>query len=692
MLLVLPDSPCFTVVEATDICLQVSYLKRSEVIGKSLWEVFPETMETENEKGRENVAKSLDRAISTKAPVDMAVQFYPIPHPDGKFEIKHWSMLNIPVLSPTGEVELLINRAIDVTELVLAKRGNESLSEKVLELSEEVTKRSNALKESNEKLLEANEALGLALRQAQMANIAKANLSHELRTPLNGIIGFAQLLERDQDIRPESRKYIEHISTAASHLLNLVNDLLDLAKASSGKLMLHVQSVNLPYLILETVAIFKPRVLEKNLSLEVTLSDDFPTVVTIDPLRFRQILLNILSNAVKFTEKGKVVITGKIVSIEHLHGHPKMVTLEVAVSDTGIGIDASKISSLFQRFEQVGENEVPGGTGLGLSIALELARLMNGTIGVQSTVGVGSVFTIRIKVPCSEMVETSFSGCKKLEAHHSSLVAEETASGEVLVVDDLELNRTVLVRLLQHFGFKNIITANDGEEALTQCRLHKFKFVLTDIFMPRMGGPELLARLRQLAEYSNTPIIAVTAYNVMDDDRMIASLSGFNAVLYKPAELGRLHEALEACGAEFRHVGGKQDKVKILLVDDQAIVRKLIKSSLSKGDYEIQEISSGPDALKELEHNEFDVVLLDRVMPGMDGFETAELIKKSMRHPPMIILMSATFCESDYERGNELRLDGMIEKPFSLDSFKKVLDAACERLRMLITPCDYGGQ
>ena len=370
------------------------------------------------------------------------------------------------------------------------------------------------------------EAERAARKSAEAANTAKsaflANMSHELRTPLNGILGYAQILQHDQTLDERQLAGVNVIRQSGEHLLTLINDILDLAKIEAGKMELYLADFQLATFARTIVEIIGVKAAQKDLEFICDLAPDLPRWIRADEKRLRQVLLNLLSNAVKFTDHGHVALRVRAVSPSRLR---------FDVQDTGVGIDANQLDTIFQPFEQVGEEQRRlGGTGLGLAISRQYVRLMGGDIQVESRPGQGSTFWFELEAPVVAIdtaaaparIVTGYAGPRK----------------KVLVVDDVAENRTVVTDLLTPLGFE-VVAAVNGREGLEMAQRLRPHLILTDIAMPEMDGLEATRRLRQLAAFKDVSIIALSAsVSVSDSEKCLAA--GMNAFLPKPINVDRL--------------------------------------------------------------------------------------------------------------------------------------------------------
>lgn len=382
------------------------------------------------------------------------------------------------------------------------------------ELADLVTQRTAELAVATEKANSANEAKSVFL----------ANMSHELRTPLNALLGYVQILKRSQ---PTLRPTLDIMHRSGQDLLGLINDVLDLSKIEAGKITLEPQPVHIPSLASDIINLLEPRALGKGLALRL-VQDEWEGLVAADAKRLRQVLINLIGNAIKFTEVGSVELS--IAVIERTTTH---IRLRFAVTDTGVGIAVDKLETVFEQFEQVGA--AAGGTGLGLSISRHLVALLGGKLTVESDEGRGSTFRFALNLPFS---------AEPLPHHQAGRVIVGASDNQyrVLVVDDNQNNRAVVRGILQPLGFE-IRESADGNSALTQLQSWPPDILLTDLVMPNMNGFELIHHVREMDDLRDLPIIAISA-SVLPNSQRIAFDIGANHFLPKPLDVDTLLETV----------------------------------------------------------------------------------------------------------------------------------------------------
>ena len=381
---------------------------------------------------------------------------------------------------------------------------------------------------------------------ADTANRAKskflANMSHELRTPLNGILGYTQILLRDRTASPAQIKQFQVIQQCGNHLLNLINDVLDIAKIEAERLELVPETFYL-FPFLESLAeIFRMRAAQKGLSFEYEFDYNLPTKICGDPKRLRQVLMTLLSNAIKFTPAGRIDFRiTSVVSLESLTETEGLHHIRFEVRDTGVGIEAQQLKKIFQPFEQIGHtNQRQDGTGLGLAISAQIVALMGSELQVTSTPGKGSVFNFEIQVPG---FETQSCESRPSVQPQSIITGYSGPPYTILVVDDKWANRAVLVNLLQSIGFMTI-EAFDGKDGMEKAVEYVPDLIITDLVMPRVDGFEFLRQLQQSPQLKDVVAIASSA-SVFEADQNQSLSAGAKAFLPKPVQADILLDFLE---------------------------------------------------------------------------------------------------------------------------------------------------
>jgi len=416
-------------------------------------------------------------------------------------------------------------------ELLTAQSELEASNQALL-ASEKMIKQAN--QELEQRVKERTAALEIVSQQAERANQAKshflANMSHELRTPLNGIMGYAQVLQRSPHITPEDQERINTIFQCGSYLLNLINDVLDISKIEANKMELHRAAFHLPALLHSIVEMCRIRAELKQIDFTCHFAPELPTGVYGDEKRLRQVLINLLGNAIKFTEHGSVTFTVGLATVDQLR---------FEIRDTGIGMNPSQIAEIFLPFEQSSDyRHSEEGTGLGLAISQKFVEMMGSKIQVQSESGVGSVFYFDLNLP----MVANWAQSSRVN-YRGQIVGIRDAQPKILVMDDQAANRNVFLELLEPVGFR-VELAEDGEAGLKMAIAHPPDLMILDLLMPKLDGFEVMRRIRSMEALSTIPIIASSA-SVFEQDQYQAFAAGGNEFLPKPIQAGQLFKLLE---------------------------------------------------------------------------------------------------------------------------------------------------
>lgn len=573
-----------------------------------------------------------------------------------------------------------------ITEEVLPREGNRVVEVHtipfqaadgrwlVAEFNVDITRRKQAemeLQEAFQHLEAATARANSMAAEAEMASAAKseflANMSHEIRTPMNGVIGMVGLL-LDTELNEEQRRYAETVKSCGEALLTIINDILDFSKIEAGKMVLETIDFDLLNLLEDFSSLLAVKAQEKGLEFICSADPDVPVRLRGDPGRLRQILTNLMGNAIKFTEKGDVVLR---VSLDSLEGDEAV--LRFAVKDTGIGISEEKIGMLFQSFSQIDSSITRkyGGTGLGLAISKQLAELMGGAIGVNSTVGVGSEFWFTARLRLQDLSSLTPS-CEK-----------DLNGVRVLLADDNQAHRRVLRTRLESWGM-SAEEASDGPAAIQALRRAKaeglpFRMAIIDMNMPGMDGETLGRLIKENKEISDTVLVMMTAVGSRGDAKRLEDI-GFSAYISKPVRHSILYEclrqALRGLGEEearrpivTRHSvrETKQQGARILVAEDNPTNQQVALGLLKKLGFSAVAVNDGREALQALQTSRYDLVLMDVQMPNMDGLQAAKMIRDPgstvLNHRVPIIAMTAHAMQSDKDRCMEAGMNDYLTKP-----------------------------
>jgi signal transduction histidine kinase/CheY-like chemotaxis protein len=511
----------------------------------------------------------------------------------------------------------------------------------------EATRRS--LEESNsnleKKVLERTAELGSALMTVREASHAKssflAKMSHELRTPLNAIIGYSELLSEDST-DAAVKEDLSKILSAARHLLGLINDVLDLSKIEAGKMDLYIEPLDLWTIVQEIAGIVAP-LCEKHKNTLIVECPDSIGVVHADATKLRQILLNLLSNASKFTEAGKVTMKGTRASVDGEDW------IQIDISDTGIGMTAEQMGRLFQAFTQADPSTSSkyGGTGLGLAICRQFARIMGGEVTVSSVHGQGSTFTFRM--PARVRRPKAATGAQS--AVPPPTEPAEKQAQDVLVIDEDESVQKALTKILEPEGF-SVISARTGQDGLRLARERNPKIIILDILMPDMDGWTVLKELKQDPHLSAIRVVLLT----MTDDKETGFALGASAFINKPIEQDQLLEAIQ-------HHKASADGRHALVVEDDPHQRDLVLRMLEKEGWESEFVANGAEALEAVAARQPAIILLDLLMAEMDGFEFLTHLRANpdWKLIPVVVITSMDLT-SDVRARLQGRVDNIFQK------------------------------
>ena len=510
----------------------------------------------------------------------------------------------------------------------------------------EIEAKAAALAESNRHLDMAREAAEEARASADEANKSKsaflANMSHELRTPLNAIIGYSEMLQEEAEEveQPGLIPDLEKIHGAGKHLLGLINDVLDISKIESGKMTLYLEDFEVAKLVKEVAATVQPLITKHGNRLLVECPPNLG-VMHADVTKVRQTLFNLLSNASKFTEKGTITLqVKKTLNIEHS-------TLNFEVSDTGIGMTPDQLAKLFQAFTQADSSTSRkyGGTGLGLAISRKFCLMMGGDITVTSVYGQGSTFTVRLPaVVLDEASLTRFITKDKL----LSAEARPNADGPViLVIDDDPAVQDLMQRALEKDGFR-VEVAADGRTGLALAKLLKPAVITLDVMMPHLDGWSVLSALKGDPATAEIPVIMLT---IVDDKQMGFAL-GAADYFTKPIDFERLHHVLE----KYRQPANPQT---VLLVEDDGNMREMLRRTLEKEGWRVVEAPNGRVGLEKLSACSPALILLDLMMPEMDGFEFMDGLRRRQDWQPIPVIVITA---KDLTEEDRRRLNGGVER------------------------------
>jgi len=518
--------------------------------------------------------------------------------------------------------------------------------------------------------VELEKAKEVAIRENRAKSMFLASMSHEIRTPLNGVIGMVNIL-KETDLTPSQHEYLDIIDISGNNLLSIINDILDFSKIEAGQVELEEIPFNLGQQVDEVIKMLHVKAEGKGLKLYYSLSSDLPEMVKGDPVRFKQIIINLTNNAIKFTSEGSVTV-----ELHLVWEQPEQIMVRCKVIDTGLGISDQGKEKLFKEFSQTDASTSRrfGGTGLGLKISKDLSHLMGGEIGVESAVGQGSTFWFSVVFRTIRKSET-----EKLEEEARRRIPKEMP---ILLVEDNYISQKVAKTALEKDGYVNIDIAENGKIAVKLAEAKAYEVVLMDIRMPIMDGLDATTGIREVEKThpGRTPahIVAFTAYAVEGDkERFIHG--GMDDYIAKPFQPDELVKVIQKYS--FKQKVSRRS-IRILLAEDNKINQKVAIKTLENLGHEVDLVENGRAAIEQFPKKPYEVVLMDLEMPEMDGLEATRwiraeeprLIAEGIRPGPVkIVALTAHSTTDDRKKCLDAGMNDYISKPFRQGEISRAL-------------------
>src|ERR1700686_2514210 len=613
-------APDLAILAVTDAYLHATMTKREDILGRGVFDVFPDNPNDPSATGVRNLRISLQRVLQDKTSDAMAVQKYDIRKPEsegGGFEERYWSPVNSPVLGPDGKALYIIHRVEDVTEFIrLKQRGlaQEKIAEELRthagQMEAEIYQRAAEVQEANRRLEATNQELLRAKEEAERGSRFKdqflSTMSHELRTPLNAVLGFSAFLAHEAygPLNDRQRRYVEHIHTGGKHLLSLISDILDLSKIEAGRMELTNESLPVKSIFGEVLSVMRPLADKKSQSLSKNSQPGL--VVRADSVRFKQVLMNLLGNAIKFTPKGGSIGLGA-----HLAGG----RVRVEVRDNGPGIPPAEQQRIFEAFYRLRETgKKTEGTGIGLAITHRLVELHGGELTLESEVGKGSCFYFSLPVATA---------IRDTLPHPPQSDRTRVRLPRVLVIEDDRAAAQLIQTQLISAGYEALV-CEEPQKALELAVQFQPGAITLDIVMKLKTGWGILSQLKRDPRTSHIPLIVVS----MVDQPGMGTLLGADEYLVKPVDKATLLAALQR-RASIRP-SSKRTRL-ILVVEDDTATREFIVEMLTAQGYPGATASAGARASAQVAATKPELVILDLVLPGASGFD---LLSECRAIPP----------------------------------------------------------
>ena len=596
-------TPDLNIVAVSDSYLRATMTKREEILGRGIFEVFPDNPDDPIATGVRNLKTSLHRVLQDKVADTMAVQKYDIRKPEsegGGFEERYWSPVNSPVFGPNKEVVYIVHRVEDVTEFIRLKEQGLEQDKVTKKLRTDAERMETEVYLRASEVQEANRRLEMAKEEVERASKFKdqflSTMSHELRTPLNAILGFSELLtdKRYGELNERQSRYVNHIHTSGKHLLKLISDILDLSKIEAGRMEIFREDVAVDSVCTEVLNALQPLADKKSQTLIRQVEPNL--YVRADSTRFKQILMNLIGNAIKFTpERVRIELVARSTDGQ----------VRVEVRDNGPGIPIEDQQRIFEAFYRRAESgKAVEGTGLGLAITERLVQMHGSHLGIESHPGQGTCFHFSLPLVANPPVQTHRAVSAKQEIRRTP---------RIFVIEDDAASAHLIESQLFSSGYEAIVCEQPRQARELAGKLQPDAITL-DLLMKPVHGFEVLLELKNDPRTSKIPVVVVT----IADQPAIGTVLGADEYLVKPVDKAALLAALERCLAP--RVANSPSR-SILVVEDDAPTREVISELLHREGYSVLSVADGAEARTSVSKSVPELVILDLLLPKVSGFE-----------------------------------------------------------------------